>query len=187
VRGHGGARAWLVYARRMPLLLRRLAGLGLLLVGLFFVTVGAWYRWFGIAPEAELRFVTGPATDVRVEVTRSARQEGELLSFGVAERRFTYARGQQGYHQLLAAVQAGESITVGYGPTGLPFGLRARAVDLYTISIAHQPLRRYGDKLADERSGSTSAMVFGSALLALAFFLLRRPRAGGRPAKLPPS
>jgi hypothetical protein len=174
-------------AERKQPRLRRLAGLALLATGLFFVTVGAWYRWFGIAPEAELRFVTGPATDIRVEVTRSSRQEGELLSFRVGERRIAYARGQQGYQQLMAAAKAGEPITVGYGPVGLPFGLRAQAAEVYAISIANQPIRRYGDKVADERSGSMSAMVFGSALLALALFLLRRPRAGGRPAKLPPS
>jgi hypothetical protein len=172
--------------RRHPLF-RRLAGFALLATGLLFATVGAWCRWFGIASEAELRFITGSATDVRVEVTRSSRQEGELLSFRVGEQRFTYASGQQGYHQLVAAAKAGESITVGYGPVGLPFGLRAQAVDVYAISIANQPIRRYGDKVADERSGSMSAMVFGGALLALALFLLRRPSAGGRPAKLPPS
>ena len=105
----------------------------------------------------------------------------------MGERRFTYARGQQGYHQLVAAAKAGEPITVAYGPVGLPFGLRAQAVDVYAISIASQPIRRYGDKLADERSGSMSAMALGSALLALALVLLRRPREGGRPATLPPS
>lgn len=166
---------------RTQAVLGRLAGFGLLAAGLLFVTMAAWSRWFGMASEAELRLVTGPATDVQVEVTRSSRQKGELLWFRVGERRFGYASGRPGYRDLVAATKTGTPVTVAYGPVKLPFGLRAHAVDVYAIAIASRPIRTYADTIADERNGSTSALVFGGALLALAFFLLRRRGKPSRP------
>lgn len=145
------------------------------------MTIGAWYHWFGLLSEGELRTVTGPATDVHVEVTRSSRQQGELLRFRVGDRRFAYASGRPGYRDLLAATQAGTPITVAYGPVGLPFGLRAHAVDAYAIAIADRTIRSYADEIADERRGSLSAMASGGVLLALAFVVLGWRRAVREP------
>lgn len=148
----------------------------MLAVSLVFLSMGAWYRSFGITPEAGLRFVTGPATEARVEPWHSSRQKGELLSFLVGDRRVAYGSGQPGYRPLLAAAQAGATVTVGYGPVSQPFGLRAHAIEVYTISVGSQPIRTYADKIAEEKRGSVSSILFGGAMLAMAIFLLRRPR-----------
>lgn len=162
--------------RRKPAspFLRRLAGLGLLAVGLVFLAVGAWHRWSGITPESSLRVVSGPATDVRVEAKRTGRQKSDVLSFRVEGQRFTYPSARQGYAQLLVAARTGAPITVAYAPSDGVFGPRPNAVEAYAISLADQPIRTYADKLADEQRGSMSAIVFGGGLLALAFFVLGR-------------
>jgi hypothetical protein len=154
--------------------LRRLAGLGLLAVGLVFLAVGAWHRWSGITPESELRFVNGPATEVHVEPRRTGRQKSELLSFRVEGQSFTYPSARHGYSQLLAAARTGVPITVAYAPADGVFGPRSNAVEAYAVSLADQPIRTYADQVADEQRGSMSAIVLGGGLLALAFFVLGR-------------
>jgi hypothetical protein len=157
---------------RVQTLLRRLMGLGLLAVSLVFLTVGAWYRWSGPALEVGLSFVTGPAKGTRVEPWRSSRQKGEMLSFVVGDRRVSYYSSRPGYRQLVAAAQTGAPITVGYGPVGLPFGLRAHATKLYTISVGGQTIRSYADEIAEDQGGSLSSLVLGGVLLAVALVLL---------------
>ncbi len=156
-----------------PALFRRVLGLALLALGLLFLSTGVWVRWFGLVPEAGLTFVTGPAREAQVE---RGHRTGAHLSFFVREQRVAYNSSLIGYRQLAAAAQAGATITVGYGPVRLPFGLRAHATTLYTISIGSRAIRTYADHVAEEQDASMSAIVFGSALLLTAFFLLRRRR-----------